>query len=94
MKVSLEVPESLAARLSGSAENLSRAALEALAVEAYRQHRINGVELRQLLDIETRLEMDQLLKSHDVPLDYTIEDFEAESATSARLRETRHAERR
>lgn len=94
MKVSLEVPESLAERLSGSAEDLSRAALEALTVEAYRQRRINGLELRQLLGIETRIEMDQFLKSYSVPLDYTIDDFEAESATSSRLREKRRAERR
>ncbi|HEV2721373.1 MAG TPA: UPF0175 family protein [Thermoanaerobaculia bacterium] len=94
MKVLLEVPESLAERLSGSAESLSRAALEALVVEAYRQHRISGFELRQLLEIESRVEMDRFLKRYDVPLEYTIEDFDAESATSSLLRNKRRAEHR
>ena len=93
MKVSLEVPESFAERLSGSGESLSRAALEALAVEAYRLRRISGFELCELLEIRSRVEMDRFLKAHDVPLDYTIEDFEAESETSARLRQKRLAER-
>ena len=89
MKVSLEVPESLAKRLGGSAANLSRAALEALAIDAYRLHRITGFELQELLEIESRVELERLLKQHEVPLDYTIEDFEAEGVTSARLREKR-----
>lgn len=54
MKVSLEIPESLAERLSGSGGSLSRAALEALAVEAYRLHRISGFELCELLEIKSR----------------------------------------
>lgn len=93
MKVSLEAPESFAERLSGSAGSLSRAALEALAVEAYRLHRISGFELCELLEIRSRIEMDRFLKGHEVPLDYTIDDFEAESRTSSRLREKLHAER-
>ena len=93
MKVSLEIPESFADRLGGSGGNLSRAALEALAVEAYRLHRISGFELCELLDIRSRVEMDRFLKGHEVALDYTIEDFEAESETSSRLREKRDGER-
>jgi len=93
MKVSLEIPESLAERLSGSGGNISRAALEALAVEAYRLHRISGFELCELLGIASRIEMDRFLKSREVPLDYTIDDFEAESGTSLRLREKRNGER-
>jgi len=89
MKVLLEVPESLAERLGGSTANLSRAALEALAVDAYRQHRIAKVELQELLEIESVFEMEQFLKQHKVPLEYTIADFEADGETSARLLEKR-----
>jgi isochorismate hydrolase len=89
MKVSLEVPEALAERLGGSAANLSRAALEALAVDAYRLHRITRFELQGLLEIESFVELERLLKQHDVPLDYTIEDLKADTETSALLREKR-----
>jgi len=36
--------------------------------------------------------LDAFLKSHGVPLDYTIDDFEREGETSARLRQQRQAE--
>ncbi|HKS24573.1 MAG TPA: UPF0175 family protein [Thermoanaerobaculia bacterium] len=90
MKVSLEVPESLVERLGGSAADLSRAALEALAVEAYRQRRITRHELQQLMGIESFYEMEVFLKQHEVPLDYSIEDLKADIETSARLREKQH----
>jgi post-segregation antitoxin (ccd killing protein) len=92
MKVTLEVPESLAERLRGPGENLSRAALEALAVEAYRLRRISSFELCEWLEIESPVEMERFLKAHGVQLEYTIDDFEAESATSSRLREKRQAD--
>jgi chromosome segregation and condensation protein ScpB len=90
MKVLVEVPESLAERLGGSPADLSRAALEALAVEAYRLRRITRYELQQLMEIESFYEMETFLKQHKVPLEYSIADFEAEAETSRRLREKRH----
>lgn len=46
MKVRLDVPDALASPLAGQAGDLSRAALEALAAEAYREDRLTGLELR------------------------------------------------
>jgi hypothetical protein len=92
MKVTFEVPELLAERLRGPRESFSRAALEALAVEAYRLRRISSFELSEWLKIGSRVEMERFLKAHGVPLDYTIDDFEVESATSSRLREKRQAD--
>ena len=89
MKVSLEIPESLAERLGGSAANLSRAALEALAVDAYRQRSITRSELQQLLEIDSFVETEAFLKQHKVLLEYSIADFEADLETSARLQEKR-----
>jgi hypothetical protein len=45
-----------------------------------------------LLDIPSRYELDGCLKRHGVPLEYSLEDFEREGATSARLWEKRQAE--
>ena len=92
MKVWLEVPDALAEQLAGEGQNLSRAALEALAVDAYRVQRLTGVELCRLLDIPSRSDLDAFLKRHGVPLEYTIEEFEREGATSARLWDKARAE--
>ncbi len=91
MKAWLEVPDALAEQLAGQGRSLSRAALEALAADAYRAHRLTGVEVCQLLDIPSRNDLDAFLKGHGVPLEYTVEDFEREGQTSARLRQQRQA---
>jgi predicted HTH domain antitoxin len=90
LNVSFDIPDSFAERLRGSAASISRAALEALAVDAYRLRLITRYELQQLLEIESFYEMEAFLKQHQVPLDYTIEDLKADIETSARLREKRH----
>jgi len=89
VNVSSEVPDWFVERLGGSAADLSRAALEALGVDAYRLRLITRYELQQLLEIESFVEMEAFLKQHKVPLDYTIEDLKADIETSARLREER-----
>jgi hypothetical protein len=92
MRVWFEVPDAFAEQLAGGVRDVSRAALEALAADAYRAHRLTGAEVCRLLDIPSRHDLDAFLKSHGVPLDYTIEEFEREGETSARLRRGRHSE--
>ena len=92
MKIWLDIPDAAVRQLAQDGADLSRAALEALAIDAYRMHRISGHQLRQLLDIPSRHAFDGFLKHHGVPLEYTIEDFERERATSARLWEERNPE--
>ena len=58
--------------------NLSRRALEALALEEYKAERISKAQLRRLLGFETRYELDGFLKAHEVWADYTIEDLHRE----------------
>jgi hypothetical protein len=85
-------PDALSEQLAGRGRTVSRAALKALVAEAYRAHRLTGVEVCQLLDIPSRNDLDASLKSHGVPLEYTIEDFEREGQTSTGLRQLRQAE--
>jgi hypothetical protein len=82
----------LAAPLLPSGQEPARAALEALGLEAYRQRRITGYQLRTLLGIPSRYELDGFLKQHEV-YDYTIEDFDHDLATIRELDEKRKAER-
>ena len=84
--VTLEIPEDLAAILNSDGRDLSRAALEALAVEEYRARRLSDAQFRRLLGL-SRWEADGLLKAHGVWLDYTIEDFNREGEAGRRIRD-------
>jgi len=92
MDVIITLPDEVAATLLPPGQEPTRAALEAIALEAYRRRRITGYQLRCLLGIESRYELDGFLKQHEVH-DYTIEDFEHDFATIRKLEEKRKAER-
>lgn len=59
-------------------KNLSRAALEAIALEGYRSDRLTGFQVRVNLGFATRLELDAFLKAHRIDLEYSLEDLERE----------------
>jgi predicted HTH domain antitoxin len=84
--LTLELPEDLAALLGAPQRDLSRTALEALAVEEYRAHRLSDKQFRRLLNV-SRLEADRILKAHGVWLDYGLEDFEREGEALRQLQE-------
>lgn len=94
VKISLDLPDELVQQLAENGQDLSRAALEALAIDAYRMNRITGHQLGNLLNIPSRYELDGFLKHHGVPLEYTVDDFEREADTSSRLWQKRQDERR
>lgn len=76
--ITVELPESIAEKLGTSKTDLSRTALEALALEGYRSDRLTGFQVREMLGFETRLELDAFLKAHRIDLEYTFEDLERE----------------
>jgi hypothetical protein len=78
MHVSLEIPDDIAGHLLENGGDLSRRALEGLALEEFKRGRITKPELRRLLGFGTRYELDGFLKQHEVFEDYGIEDFEKE----------------
>jgi uncharacterized protein UPF0175 len=85
MRIWLDLPDALVAQLIDRGQDLSRSALEAMAIDAYRMRRLTSHQLCQLLEISSRDELDGFLKHHGVPLEYTVDDFERERTTSARL---------
>lgn len=93
VKIWLDLPDDAVGQLAEEGRDLSRVALEALAIDAYRMNRLTAPQLCHLLDIPSRYELDGFLKRHGVPLEYSLDDFEREGATSARLWEKRQAER-
>lgn len=85
MEVTLHIPDEVAEKLTAVGKDLSRRALEALALEEYKAGRLTEAQLRQLLGFQTRVELDGFLKSHEVWLNYTMEDLERERAALRRL---------
>jgi hypothetical protein len=75
MDVTLHIPDDLAERFGG---DLSRRALEVLALDEYKSGHLTESELRRLLGFRTRYQLDGFLKAHNVWAEYTIEDFRRE----------------
>lgn len=85
MTVTLDLPDELAAALAVSGPDLSRAAFEAIALEAYRERKLSTAQLRRLLGFASRHELDGFLKQHEVWLDYGWPDLERDRDTHERL---------
>jgi predicted HTH domain antitoxin len=83
--VTIALPDELLEALTASGEELSRAALEALSLEAYRTRRISAAQLRRLLGLQTRMQVDAFLKEHGVELEYGMEDLERDRKTHNQL---------
>ncbi|MGC2636451.1 MAG: UPF0175 family protein [Acidobacteriaceae bacterium] len=73
MQVQFELPDDIAQALSAS--DLSRAALEALALEAYRTRRLGGGQVQKLLGFRTPMQVHAFLKEHGVYLNYTADEL-------------------
>jgi hypothetical protein len=91
MQVTLDIPDDLAAPLTPAGQDPSRAALEAWALEAFRQRRLSGYQLRMLLGIESRYELDGFLKQHRVET-YTVDEWEKDWAAIQEHRAQRKAD--
>jgi hypothetical protein len=76
MNITVEIPDDVARRLTASGGDLSRRALEALALEEYKLGHLNKPELRRLLGFGTGAELDEFFKIHGVFAAYTASDLE------------------
>ena len=85
MQITLDLPEDVAQGLKSKWKDLPRAALESLALEAYRSGAVTAAQLRRLLGFETRMQVDAFLKEHEV-YDFTSADFERDRETLRELR--------
>ena len=85
MQITLELPEDIAHGLESKWKDLPRAALESLALEAYRSRALTAPQLRRLLGFETSMQVDTFLKDHEI-YDYSVADFEQDRETLRQLR--------
>jgi predicted HTH domain antitoxin len=93
MRIALDIPDEFAALLPPGGRPSERAALEALVIDAYRGRRITAYQAGELLGITSRYQLDGFLKEHGVWLDYSVEEFERDRATTEGLRAVRSGER-
>jgi hypothetical protein len=93
MRITVDIPDELAATLAPPGQDPTRAALEAIGLEAYRQRRMSAYQLRTLLGMRSRWDLDAFLKERQVET-YTSEDFEQDLATIRHSEGMRNAERR
>lgn len=87
MKITVEIPDTLADELEASWGNLERKLLELWVVEAYRSRLISGGKARELLGFPTRLELDAFFKQREVYLHYDMTDFEQDRQAIEQLRQ-------
>jgi len=86
VQIKVTIPDEVAAQIAAGGKDLSRAALEALALEGYRSESLTEAEIRQMLGFETRTEVHAFLKDHSAWMHYTFEDAERDLAASRQVR--------
>ena len=83
MQIQIELPDEIAQALRSS--DLSRTALEALAIEGYRTRRLGGGQVQHLLGFATPMQVHEFLKEHGVYLNYSTEELERDATVIDRL---------
>ena len=74
MQITVELPDDLARQMIPAGNDPARTALEDMAVEAYRAHRLTEHQLATLLGLG-RYELDGFLKRREVWLEYSMDDL-------------------
>ena len=85
MTIAIDVPEDLMNRLQARWDNLSRRALEAVAVEAYRDGVLSTAEAGRLLGHASRWETEAFLHERQAYLHYTEEDLTSDAETLRKI---------
>ena len=75
MQITLELPEDIARHFGADQQDLTRAAVEALAIEGVRSGKLSTGQARRLLGFSTRMQVDRFLKDHGVYLPLTAEEW-------------------
>ena len=78
MQVTIELPDDIADELSREDPDIAHRILEGFALEAYRQGQLTGHQVRRLLHLETRFDLERLLQRAHVPHEYADDEVEHE----------------
>jgi hypothetical protein len=83
MQITLDVAEDIARQFALHPEGVSRAALEALAIEGARSGKLTTEQVRRMLGFATRYQTDGFLKQHQVYYPLTPDDVERDAAVAS-----------
>jgi hypothetical protein len=86
MDIAIKIPPRAEATIERAwGPDIGGAAWDALLIEGYRTGKLSTGDLADALAFATRFEAERWLKQHDVPLNYTIAELEADRATLDQL---------
>ena len=86
MDVCIAVPDDVVHRMQAKWEDLSRSALEALALEAYRCGVITEAEVQRMLNLSSRWEVDEFLRRANAHINYTETDLQRDIESIRKLK--------
>ena len=78
MNVAIEIPDEIGQLLAAQSGELSRAVLEAVAIEAYRSGKITTAQVQKMLGLKSRWQTESFLRRADANHDYTMADLETD----------------
>ena len=76
MIVCITLPDDVSHRILEKRRDLSRCTLEALALESYRDGLLTEAEVQRMLDLPSRWQTEDFLKSSQAYLDYSESDLQ------------------
>ena len=80
MNIAIDIPDDIGHLLAAQAGGVSRAVLEAVAIEAYRSGTITPAQVQQMLELRSRWETESFLRRAEAFHDYTMHDLEQDIA--------------
>ena len=86
MQITVEIPDEIAERLEQTRGSLSRRLLEIIIADAYQCGKVNTAEVRQILNLPSRLETHAFLKRMGVYLNYDEAELEQDLQTLQEFR--------
>jgi predicted HTH domain antitoxin len=86
MQITIEIPDEIAQRLDQTWGSLSRRLLEVIIADAYQCGKVNTAEVRQILNLPSRLDTHAFLKRMGVYLNYDEAELEQDLQTLKQFR--------
>ena len=80
MNIAINIPDDIGHILAAQVGGVSRAVLEAVAIEAYRSGTITPAQVQQMLELRSRWETESFLRRAEAFHDYTMDDLEQDIA--------------
>jgi hypothetical protein len=78
MEAIITIPDEIARHIASSPEELERQVKLAYALQLYREDKITEHEFGEMLGLETRMEIDAVLKENDCFIEYTKDEVAAQ----------------